>query len=243
LFRTLQIFQSTDPITEEEALKATQVLVKTIYSSENQEPEAGNLQGLVRDVCEECIQVLREPEKSQAKPAIKVLSAFVTTTRSFAGFPCYCTFTHEAPMGTASVSRYTMSQAVPHLVKLFLNPDEVSNRLPVLQLLSDLITAARDSRDNIKSKEGVNIPLSPFKDEVLGVVTVSLKNVGSRRSAIAVVMGMITTEGLMSDEELGFIVHNVNEILGADPQISDDARYSQTYFGLFLVLSMLHSLQ
>ena len=34
---------------------------------------------------------------------------------------------------------------VPHLVRLFLNPDEVQNRAAVLQLLADVIDAARDS--------------------------------------------------------------------------------------------------
>lgn len=40
-------------------------------------------EGLAKDICEECLEVLREPEKSQAKPAIKVLAAFLETTRTF----------------------------------------------------------------------------------------------------------------------------------------------------------------
>jgi DNA repair/transcription protein MET18/MMS19 len=76
----LQIFQPIDPLTEEEALKTTQVLVKTIYAGEGGESSA-EIQGLARDACEECVQVLREPEKSQAKPAIKILCAFMSTTR------------------------------------------------------------------------------------------------------------------------------------------------------------------
>lgn len=36
--------------------------------------------GLAQDVCEECMAILREPEKSQAKPAIKVMAAFMSTT-------------------------------------------------------------------------------------------------------------------------------------------------------------------
>ena len=68
-------------MTEEEALKTTQTLVKTIYTDENRESNK-EIQGLARDACEECIQVLREPEKSQAKPAIRILCAFMATTRS-----------------------------------------------------------------------------------------------------------------------------------------------------------------
>ena len=77
-----QIFQPTDPITEEKALKTTQVLIQTIYStSESSDDKA--IEGLAKDACDECMQILREPEKSQAKHAIKVLCAFMSTTREF----------------------------------------------------------------------------------------------------------------------------------------------------------------
>jgi DNA repair/transcription protein MET18/MMS19 len=75
----LEIFQPTDPETEGEALKTTQVLIKTIYTDEVSSDT--DLGGLAKDACAECIQILKEPEKSQAKPAIKVLCAFMSTTR------------------------------------------------------------------------------------------------------------------------------------------------------------------
>ena len=74
----LEIFQPTDPETEEEALKTTQTVIKTIYADEVADAE---IEGLAKDACEECIQILKEPEKSQAKPAIKVLCALMSTTR------------------------------------------------------------------------------------------------------------------------------------------------------------------
>lgn len=78
----LQIFQPTDSQTEEDALKTVRTLVETIYTHEEEAIETeDDIQGLAKDVCDECIQVLREPEKSQAKPAIKVLCAFTNTTR------------------------------------------------------------------------------------------------------------------------------------------------------------------
>lgn len=78
-----QIFQPTDTLTEEEALKTTQVLVETIYSHEENAMESNDdIQGLARDACDECLNILLEPEKSQAKPAIKILCAFMSTTRS-----------------------------------------------------------------------------------------------------------------------------------------------------------------
>jgi DNA repair/transcription protein MET18/MMS19 len=85
-----QIFQPVDPQTEEGALAAMQVLIKTIYAEEEAAVESDeDIQGLARDACQECIDILKEPEKSQAKPATKMLCAFISTTRrpSFSVFP------------------------------------------------------------------------------------------------------------------------------------------------------------
>ncbi|THH00606.1 hypothetical protein EW026_g1943 [Hermanssonia centrifuga] len=187
----LEIFQPTDIETENLALKATQVLIQTIYSATDVVSKDEEIEGLAKDACEECIRILKEPEKSQAKPAIKVLSAFVSTT--------------------PSVSKFTLAQAIPHLVGIFLNRDEVQNRAPTLQLLSDLVEAARDSKLDDSNPE--EIPLAPYKDEVLGAFTVGLKNTSTCVHAIAGLNGLVSTPGLLTDEELGFVVHNLNEVL------------------------------
>lgn len=60
-----------------------QILIKTIYADEEAAVESNDdIQGLARDACEECIQILKEPEKSQAKPAMKILCTFMSTTRA-----------------------------------------------------------------------------------------------------------------------------------------------------------------
>ncbi|CDO69761.1 hypothetical protein BN946_scf184766.g6 [Trametes cinnabarina] len=200
----LEIFQPTDNVTQEKALKTTQILIQTIYSaSEAERNDSAEIEGLAKEACEECIQILREPEKSQAQHAIKVLCAFMSTT--------------------PSVARYTLARALPHLVKLFLDPDELPNRAPTLRLLADLIEAARIStaKDSEFLPEDGNVPLSPYKDEVLGVLTVGLKAPVSALPAIDGLKSMMLTTGLLSDEELGFIVHNVNEILQKDEDESE----------------------
>jgi DNA repair/transcription protein MET18/MMS19 len=76
----LEIFQPTDSVTEIEALKTVQVLIQTIYSGQRTDNNQDDIQGLAKDACEECLEILREPEKSMAKPAMKVLCAFMSTT-------------------------------------------------------------------------------------------------------------------------------------------------------------------
>ena len=128
---------------------------------------------------------------------------------------------HTSP--PASVARFTLARAVPHFVKLFLNPDELPNRAPTLRLLADLIEAARESTSQdpeVLPEEG-GVPLSPYKDEVLGVLTVGLKTPASAYPAIDALKSMVRTPGLLTDEELGFIVHNVNEVLQKDEDETD----------------------
>lgn len=189
----LEIFQPTDPETEGEALKTTQVLIKTIYADDVSDTDLG---GLAKDACAECIQILKEPEKSQAKPAIKVLCAFMSTT--------------------PSVSRYTLSHAVPHLTGLFVDPDELPNRGPVLSLLSSLIAAARDS--TVKANNVEDVFLLPFKDGVLGVLIAGLKAQSSLRPAIEGLNGMVTTPGLLDDQEIGFVVQKVNDVISSQQE-------------------------
>ncbi|KAJ6481205.1 ARM repeat-containing protein [Mycena vitilis] len=198
----LEIFQPTDNVTEEAALVAVQALVVTIHADDAQDED---VQGLARDACEECIGILREPEKSQAKPAIKVLCAFMTTT--------------------PSVARYTLANAVPHLLKLFADPNEVPSRQPVLLLLSDLIASARDSLKATTAPDLEAGPLAPFKDEVLGALISGLAAPATTRAALAGLTGLVSTPHLLSDAELGFVVLKVNEVLETcyDEERSDDS--------------------
>lgn len=78
----LEIFQPTDPHTERAALKSVQVLIKTIYSG-GSATSSDDMEGLAKEACEECVAILKEPEKSQATPAMKTLCAFVSTTGKF----------------------------------------------------------------------------------------------------------------------------------------------------------------
>ncbi|KAF8217060.1 Dos2-interacting transcription regulator of RNA-Pol-II-domain-containing protein [Mycena galopus ATCC 62051] len=198
----LEIFQPTDGATEEAALATVQALVVTIHAEDDAQDE--DVQGLARDACEECIGILREPEKSQAKPAIKVLSAFMATT--------------------PSVSRYTLAHAVPHLLKLYGDPNEVPSRHPVLLLLSDLIAAARDSVNVKSTPDSPEPPLAPFKDEVLGALISGVATLTTARAALAGLTGLVSTPHLLSDAELGFVVLKVNEVLELcfDEEHSDD---------------------
>jgi DNA repair/transcription protein MET18/MMS19 len=75
----LEIFQPVDVETEDSALSTTQVMVKTIY--EGQDVQIDGVEGFVKTITQECLDILKQPEKSQARHAIKTVCALLSTTR------------------------------------------------------------------------------------------------------------------------------------------------------------------
>ena len=77
----LEIFQPVDVETEDSALLATQALVKTIY--QGQDVQVDDIKGFARTITQECVDILKQPEKSQARHAVKTLCALLSTTRKW----------------------------------------------------------------------------------------------------------------------------------------------------------------
>ncbi|KZT43226.1 hypothetical protein SISSUDRAFT_1057991 [Sistotremastrum suecicum HHB10207 ss-3] len=185
----LEIFQPTDDITENAALFTTQALIVCIYSDST---DNENIQGLARDICEECGNILKEPEKSRAKPAIKVIAALIRTS--------------------PPITHFALEQSLPLLFKLFLDPAEISTRPATLSALSSILESLRE----LASKaDGRNVeeeqPLEPYKDQLLGVLTVGLKSSNTCVTALQGLLQWINIPGALTSEELGFVVHSVNE--------------------------------
>lgn len=75
----LEIFQPVDVETEDGALVATEALVKTLYGS--QDVQVGDIEGLAKGITQECLDILNQPEKSQARHATRTICALISTTR------------------------------------------------------------------------------------------------------------------------------------------------------------------
>lgn len=59
-----------------------QALIKTLYSDADQpDEEAEGMRGLIIDICDECADILREPDRSQSKAALKIVCSLIQTTR------------------------------------------------------------------------------------------------------------------------------------------------------------------
>ena len=132
------------------------------------------------------------------------------------------TLAHTIP---AYIAQYTISQVVPHFIRLFHNPDEAPTRLGTLTLLCEVIDSARSSARQDNGDSSAEEPaLMPFKDEVLGLYIAGLQTAPLRTVALFGLKGLASTDGLLADDEIGYIVHKVNDIIAVNQDDSDETR-------------------
>ncbi|KAG8745003.1 hypothetical protein FRC10_009111 [Ceratobasidium sp. 414] len=200
----LEIFQPLDADTATKAVSALTTLLLVLYQDKTPSPQPSDAtDGLAEEVITECLRILREPEKSQAQHAIKIVNACLATT------PTICS--------------YTLERTIPFLIGQFNDPDEASHRDPILTALRDILHAARDLKEGPCRNSAVSF-LEANKDATLGALTAGLKAKVSRGSALSGLLQLASVGGVLSPEEMAFTVHNVNELLGADEDELEDLR-------------------
>lgn len=91
----LEVFQPTDQETESVALFTLKALISTLYSNVG---DLSSDDGLIAAICAECLDILKSPDTSQAKPAIKILSSSLSTIgECLLQFVCDPTMSSSSP--------------------------------------------------------------------------------------------------------------------------------------------------
>ncbi|KAG9001211.1 hypothetical protein FRB90_011657 [Tulasnella sp. 427] len=194
----IEIFQPIDAETEKAALEATSALVRTLPSADDNSPAP-----LVSSIVSECIEILKEPEKNKAQHAVKVLSALLRTT--------------------AGIRSLVVGQSIPHLIKLYLDPAEASQRSHIVLQLSNLLLTLQEvySGDIASTSYAQEHVLEAHKDELLGVISSSVKVADTRMAALSGTSHLVQIQGLLTDEELGYLVQHINELLEPSSDLQD----------------------
>lgn len=116
---------------------------------------------------------------------------------------------------TASIGPYTYSQAFPHLLRLFHKTEELSQRGPILESIAILLQSAKELYARPESGRTLKADkaLITLRDEILGVLNAGIKTSNFRRPALDGYMQVVQIEGLLSPEEIGFVVQNINDLI------------------------------
>lgn len=105
----------------------------------------------------------------------------------------------------------------------------MSNRPATLTALGSILRALTDLFTGQKGEQtrsyGTEKPLDDFKDDTLAVLIVGLKSWNSAPPALDGLDSLITMPDFLTDEELGFVVHSINEILIPTADCPDEVRY------------------
>jgi DNA repair/transcription protein MET18/MMS19 len=205
-----------------------QTLIKTIYSdSTKQDEEAEGMKGLITDICDECADMLREPDRSQSKAAIKIVCSLLQTTSEYPP-RIYVSVTDLYNKG--SISQHVLSQNLPPLLSLFQTTP--SSRRAVLSCLAELLNAIHlaavewkvqsSEHASIESSKTDSGGIDSYKDQILAILTVGLKASNTRQPAIRGLSNALDLDDFFTEEELGFIVHSVNEVTFEQQKETED---------------------
>jgi DNA repair/transcription protein MET18/MMS19 len=104
-------------------------------------------------------------------------------------------------------------------LKLFVLPERVSSRSAILAAISSFIVSLKDR----ESLDEVLQLLQPYTDDVVGVISVGIKSATDRKIALSSLSNSVRIKKWFSDEELGFLIHEINETLFSEE--SNDATW------------------
>ncbi|KAI6041211.1 ARM repeat-containing protein [Pisolithus marmoratus] len=230
----LEIFQPADAATEKAALNTLQAFVRVLQSSPvvTDEGQPDSMDDFVQTVCGDCLDAIGDPEKPQAKAGMKILCSFISIARMLFQY-----FSHRVlqltDTGVENLTSYAIAQAAEKLVTIFHDPMEVSNRPSVIALLTDLLNSLAPPEDLptpdkrvVTASSSTSFSqdlLTPSKDAVLGLLTVGLKAPSARVPSLHGLAALIRVPSAVTKDELGYIVFEVSEFVGKEPDEAEDS--------------------
>lgn len=117
-------------------------------------------------------------------------------------------------------------------MKLFRDPDELVHRPQILTLLCITVSAVSASQSALE-KFGLQGLLLSFKDDVLGAFIAGLTVPGGQEAALEGLKRLCEMHEVLSEEEVTYVVHSINEILVGDTEHTGDTRYFNIILSLY----------
>ncbi|WVW86641.1 hypothetical protein I302_108694 [Kwoniella bestiolae CBS 10118] len=202
-----EILYSSDTSIEAAALSALESLIRTLYPTSTDAPS-----GLAQDIIKECLEILNEPDKTQAVAATKILAAI------FRASP--------------SAGKFALSQALPQLFRQFNSPSVPSHRSPILSTISSLLVAVQSvyTSPTSQRKQAEEKALDPYHGGILDVLREGLRTEGLKSPAIKGCTACVQIPGFWEREDVENVVRGLDDVLvnDEDPEIRPEVIESLT---------------
>ncbi|GAA5981336.1 hypothetical protein JCM11641_005289 [Rhodosporidiobolus odoratus] len=244
---SIEVFHASDTDMQDLALTTFHSLYSTLYPdslpsesatsagedsempSSDEKDQRDKVEGIAIQVVENSLDEFKEPEKNNAKPAVRILTALMAASNRLA--------------------RYILSVALPPLLSIYKNPDDMSLRPAVLTHISTLLAAlapptpTSSSSDSATaptsitpapaaplfpppsfSHSGSDAPLNPDRDDLLTLLTSSTRILSTRLAALSGLTHLIRLPSFLTPQETRFCLSAINEVLSTcSPSSSDES--------------------
>ena len=203
---------SSDSSIEAAALACLESFVRTLYPNASDPPV-----GLAQEIIKQSLELLKEPEKTQATSATKMLAALLRASRESRLIFFSNSYSYVASTGT-----FAYSQALPYLFRQFNSPSLPSQRAPILAAISSLILAAKTvyASPNTVRRQAEEKSLSPYRESLVDVLREGLRTEDLKSAAIKGSVSIIELPDFISRTEVEDIVKAMDDILinDSDPE-------------------------
>ncbi|GAA5832383.1 hypothetical protein JCM11251_006429 [Rhodosporidiobolus azoricus] len=242
---TIEVFHASDTAMQDLSLSTLRSLFSTLYpdaspplttheedaempSEEEKAAKKGDkeekyVEGVAIQVAENCLDELKEPEKNNAKPAVRILAALIASS--------------------ARLAHYVLSVSLPPLLGIYKNPDDMTLRPAVLTHLCTILaslssvpsSALPQSTDETAtptsstpapapalfapplalSHSNGQSPLEEYRDDLLTIFTASTRTLSTRLGAIEGLVHMVRLPDFLSRAEVDFCISSINDVLSS----------------------------
>ncbi|GJN90351.1 hypothetical protein Rhopal_003362-T1 [Rhodotorula paludigena] len=251
----IEVFHASDTDMQDLALTTMRSLFSTLYPDEDASsapatvdesvhapPETEDsemvparqdeqIEGVAVQVVQNSLDEMAEPDKNNAKPAVRILTALIASSNRLA--------------------RYVIATAIPPLLELFKDQDQIALRPSVLTHLATLLSSlSPPDPDSTASASAIifpppslshadgESPLEPFRDDLLSIFTSSSRALTCRLPALTGLSALIQIPTFLSRSELDFCVSSLNDVL---VQPDGDEYYDAALDALVLVARLFPS--
>ncbi|GAA6016857.1 hypothetical protein JCM11491_001829 [Sporobolomyces phaffii] len=225
---SIEVFHATDSGMQDLALETFHALFNTLYPDPAPRDGEGEdvvmedstkddtVKGIAVQVVKNCLDEVDEPEKSNAKPATRILVTLAAASKR--------------------LGRYVLNQTVPRLVAFCQNPEELALRPAALCHLATLLAslsppsslvepadaglppslASSSSTLDFSPSAPTPSPLNPHLDTLLSLFTSSIRtsaDPSTRLPALTGLVSLIKLDQFLSGPEVDYCVSTFNDIL------------------------------
>ncbi|GEM08663.1 DNA repair/transcription protein [Rhodotorula toruloides] len=176
-----------------------------VEMSSSMDAEDEKIEGVAVKAVLNSLDELQEPDKNNAKPAVRILTAFIAASNRLA--------------------RYVIKQTLPPLLELYKDQDQIALRPSILSHVATLLSSMSEHEPEIStsaaplffpptlSHASGESPLEPFRDDLLTIFTSSSRALTCRNACISGLVALLKIPAFLSSAEIDFCVSAINDVL------------------------------